>query len=303
MTREPAGGRRAFLRTLAAVAVAVPSARPAGAWQTGATAPVRRGYVDAGDGQVHLRHTTVDRTARTPIVCLHDTPGSGRAFTGLLEALDDRFALAPDLPGYGESYVPASPPGIDGYAWAVGTALDRLGLEQVDVLGIGVGALVGVELAVTRGRLVRRLVLASIPLLDADGRRAAAAASAPPAADADGRHVLDAWRSAVERRGPGERLDALTEEAADALAAGPRAWWGTLAASGYRLDEKLPFLDLPVLVLKLADDRAAHTAAAAARLGHARLVETTDLGRGAFRAAPGRMAALIRAFCDEAAPP
>ncbi len=54
----------------------------------------------------HLR--TAGDPARPPLVCLHGFLGTGEDFAGLMPALAERFhLLAPDLPGHGQSQLPA----------------------------------------------------------------------------------------------------------------------------------------------------------------------------------------------------
>jgi pimeloyl-ACP methyl ester carboxylesterase len=63
----------------------------------------------------------------TPLLCLHDWPGSGRVFARFLALAGlDRSAYAPDLPGFGESDPPAPVPAIADYAAAIGDFLDSM---------------------------------------------------------------------------------------------------------------------------------------------------------------------------------
>ena len=81
------------------------------------------------------------------------------------EIADARSVYAPDLPGFGES----DPAPSSSFADAARAILDLaadLRLRQVDVLGVGFGAAVALELATVRPELVRRLVLAGAPPMD-----------------------------------------------------------------------------------------------------------------------------------------
>ena len=90
--------------------------------------------------------------ARTPVVCLHGSPGSARNF----EALGPRLAAggrdvwALDLPGFGRSQGPVGGYSILAHAQSVLEALDALQLERVHLLGWSMGggvALHGADLA------------------------------------------------------------------------------------------------------------------------------------------------------------
>ena len=65
-------------------------------------ARARRGYFECRYGQLHVHHAMPPGGGfeeGTPLLCLHDLPGSGRVFTRLLPlAGEDRTVYAPDLP-------------------------------------------------------------------------------------------------------------------------------------------------------------------------------------------------------------
>src|SRR5258707_1219103 len=152
-------------------------------------ARVRRGYFECRYGQLHVHNSIPPGGGfeeATPLLCLHDWPGSGRVFAPFLALAGvDRSAYAPDLPGFGESDPPAPAPGIADYAGAIGDFLDSMHLRHVDVLGHRAGALIATELAVTRPGEIGRVVMASAPLLSEAERQVAGRGSAP-AAGAEG---------------------------------------------------------------------------------------------------------------------
>jgi pimeloyl-ACP methyl ester carboxylesterase len=143
----------------------------------------------------------------TPLLCLHDCPGSGRSFVPFLAlAGRDRSVYAPDLPGFGESDPPVSPPQLEDYVAAVGDFLDTMRLRRVDLFGTRAGALIGAELAITRGTQIGRVVLLSVPLAAAGERRGSGAPSAQvPAWE---RHLLEGLARYPAR----ERLARLTQK-------------------------------------------------------------------------------------------
>jgi pimeloyl-ACP methyl ester carboxylesterase len=129
---------------------------------------VRRGYFESRYGQLHV-HNVIPPGGGfeegTPLICLHGATGSGRTFKDFLALIGrGRSVYAPDLPGYGESDGPPQAMSAADYAGTVGEFLDTMRLRRVDLLAHGVGSAPAIELALTRGRQVRRLVLVSVPL-------------------------------------------------------------------------------------------------------------------------------------------
>ena len=114
--------------------------------EAGTAPPVRRGYFECRYGQLHV-HNAMPRGGGfeegTTLVCLHETPLTGRMFDGIQKILGrDRSVYAPDLPGYGESDGPNVQPTIEDYAASVGDFLDTMRFRQIDVLGCQTGALI-----------------------------------------------------------------------------------------------------------------------------------------------------------------
>jgi pimeloyl-ACP methyl ester carboxylesterase len=137
----------------------------------------RRAYFDCKFGQLHVR-TAFPATGgfdeQVTLFCLHPSEGASRTFERFLpEIADQRSAYAPDLPGFGESD-PTSDEAAEGGAnlsiadavHAVSDLANDLRLRRIDVLGVGFGAAVALELAAARADLVRRLVLLRVPPMD-----------------------------------------------------------------------------------------------------------------------------------------
>lgn len=125
---------------------------------------LRRMYIDCRYGQLHL--TTAYPASggfdeASPLVFLHAEDGSGADFNRCATLLgSDRSVYAPDLPGSGASDAPKGRMAVAGLALAIVDLLEQLRLRSVDLLGCGRGALVAYELAATRPRGVRRLLVA-----------------------------------------------------------------------------------------------------------------------------------------------
>jgi pimeloyl-ACP methyl ester carboxylesterase len=129
----------------------------------------RRAYFDFKYGQLHVRTAfpgTGGFDEQVTLICLHSREGTSRSFARFLpEIAADRSVYAPDLPGFGESDPAPSATFADG-AHAVLDLAGDLRLRHVDMLGVGFGAAVALELAASRTDLVRRVVVVGTPPMD-----------------------------------------------------------------------------------------------------------------------------------------
>ena len=164
------------ITTTAALEATSPEAGAGAGASVGDSVLVRREYVDGPWGQIHLRIAEPRRrrdNVRPALACFHYSPGSSRMYEAVLPRLaTDRTVIAPDTPGYGASAPPPSQPTLPEYADALAAGLERLGHgprgRPIDLLGHLTGSLLAVELATTRPRWVRRLVLSRSPAFDAE---------------------------------------------------------------------------------------------------------------------------------------
>jgi pimeloyl-ACP methyl ester carboxylesterase len=231
---------------------------------------VRRGYFECRFGQLHVHNAMPPGGGfeeGTPLVCLHDFSGSGRVFTRFLTlAGQDRSVYAPDLPGFGESDPPSPRPSIADYAAALGDFLDSMRLRQVSVLGLRMGTMPAIELALSRAAHVQRLILVSVPLLTEAERGAAAraASAATPAAEAF--HPPE-WQR-----------------------------WAAEAATLYPLRERLTRLSQRLLVMRPRDDLWEPTGRVRDALPAAKLLELEQPAVELFVSTPQRAAEAAREF-------
>jgi pimeloyl-ACP methyl ester carboxylesterase len=79
--------------------------------------------------------------------------------------------IAMDLPGFGESEMPAETISIAGYAAAVDELLQTLGITRATVVGNSMGGFIGAELAIRFGTWVDKLVLVSAAGLTIEHQR------------------------------------------------------------------------------------------------------------------------------------
>ncbi len=265
---------------------------------------VHRRYVDGRHGQLHLYLAGSQKdAARRPLVCFHMSPFSGRMFESLLAHMGtDRFALAPDTPGYGLSDPPPAPLSIPDYAAALGDAADALDLGEIDIMGVHTGSRIAVEFALQRPTQVKHLVLLGCAIYTEEERASQkrwTRDTLKPLADGDGTHLLSVWNSWARWRWPGV-TDAMIERwMADALIDRVRGNWAMQAALEHDLMSRLPLLGQPVLILNAADDIYEPTKRAWRYLRKASLVDLAPAGLWYLDVKPAEAAKLIRAFVDE----
>ena len=103
-----------------------------------------------------------ERGSGPAVVLLHGHPFDRRLWLPQLAALADEFRLiAPDLPGYGRSPVQPGTVTMRALAQAVAELLDELGVAETVAVGLSMGGLVAMELALADPARVRGLVLAA----------------------------------------------------------------------------------------------------------------------------------------------
>jgi pimeloyl-ACP methyl ester carboxylesterase len=208
----------------------------------------------------------------------------------------DRSVYAPDLPGFGDSDPPPARPTIVDYAAAIGDFLDSMRFRQIDVLGYHAGALVAAELAVTRPKQVRQVVLVSVPLLT-DAEREAFRRAAPPAPPVpDGSHLPLEWRRTAEAYGPGVPADVVARAFAEKLRNGTHSTWAASAAAQYPVRERLSLVTQPVLALRPRDDLWDTTQRLRDLIPRARYVDLPEQGPALFETAPEVVADTTREF-------
>jgi pimeloyl-ACP methyl ester carboxylesterase len=289
-----------------AAAAALVAARPALA----ADPPVvvKRQYVDCRYGQLHMqvaRPADAARATRTPILCLHPSPASGRYYLDLIKDLGaDRIAMAADTPGYGASdRPPGGPPPMEGYSGAFADALDNLGYgrdgRQVDLLGYHTGCLIAVDLAVRRPDLVRRLCLVAVPYYATPERREKLLAGLDRFSyGEEPDHVIKMWNTTVKQRAKGVTLEQAIDLFLERMKPGDKEWWAYTAVFAYDSPAQFRKITQPTVLLNPHGVLYAETLAAASVIPGAKLVDMPELDHGVFSVGSHLIARAARAFLD-----
>ena len=245
---------------------------------------------------------TPPRTDRGEVfLCLHGEGGHGGLFAEILDALAERHSpIAFDQPGHGRSGSLDSLGSIDRMADFTRTFCEKLGLPPLVVVGHGMGAAVGIRLALDEPSRVRGLVLC------------AAGASSP--------HTPEALEHARRvREGKAQRPfdpkifssktapDVMRKTFMQGMKTDPRATHGDLVAFSEWNDEaRLGEIAPPCLVLHGEDeleavrDRADRLEAA---LPNATRTIIPEAGHALLLEAPARVAEAIDAFVGAALSP
>lgn len=215
---------------------------------------VERGYSPSPLGQVHwqdVRPATAATALRNPVyVLLHQVPWFHVYYTGAQAELAARGirSIALDLPGYGLSARPESPPDIAAYATAIDAALKHLRIGRSVIVGHHTGVTVGAELARSAPQRVACLIMHGVPLYTPE--QAAARLAAPhwdqTYRDA-GAHLSDRWMY-LSGRVAGS-TDALHWSVMSIYLAGDREWYGHHAVFQYDMQRTLQSLRVPAAVL------------------------------------------------------
>jgi pimeloyl-ACP methyl ester carboxylesterase len=118
---------------------------------------MKRGYATLKSGrQVHY----AEAGEGAPLLLLHSAPRSSRSYRMLLPQLAPKFrAIAPDLPGFGQSDPLDGQVTMETLAGAMADFLGALGIAKAHVFGYHTGNKVAAALAANHAKLVERLIL------------------------------------------------------------------------------------------------------------------------------------------------
>ena len=276
---------------------------------------IRRGFVDLDHGQIHFRTAG---SGGTPLVMIHQSPGSSKQLEGILCALGgSRRVIAPDTAGNGDSDALADPaPTIADFAATAFAAIEALVDGPFDLYGSHTGASIAVDVAIARPDRVRRLVIDGMGLYAVDEQAEIVARYAREIApDLEATHLMKVWHfcrdqllfwpyynRTAEGRLPNGLPDAdtLHDFVVEVLKAMRTYHRSYRAAFRHPKRDRLPLLTVPTLVVSSPSDMLhGYFADVVATVPNARSAELPAWGDPDFDAAT---AAVIAAFLDAEAP-
>jgi pimeloyl-ACP methyl ester carboxylesterase len=261
--------------------------------------PVRRHYVEAWTGQIHLRYSGERGAGKRPLVCLHPSLATSLNFAALLADMGrDRYAVAPDTPGYGMSDPPPSPPAIADYARAMADVVDALQLAEFDLFGAHTGGMIAVELARLRPVQVRHVALLAAPVHTADDIKRLRERNPVDPPDADGDFLVRAWTRRAAARDPRLSLADVAAKFPDYLMGGDKRVWGQAAAFAYHMEETIGSVTAPVMVLNYRGDLYEPTKRIAPYIKTGTVVDLPQYGSAFLERDTAAAAELLRGFFD-----
>jgi len=223
------------------------------------------------------------------VVLVHGLVVSSRYMIPTAERLaPDYRVFVPDLPGFGRSEGPRRVLDVAGLSDALSAWMGAVGLEHAALVGNSLGCQVIAEMAVRHPGRVGRAVLQG-PTMDPKGRSVFRQA---------GRFLLDV---------PREPPSLVPIELLDLLSAGARRAWRTLRyALEDRIEEKLPYVRVPTLVVRgsrdpIATQRWAKEATRLLPMG--RLCVIPGAAHAANYGWDADFAHIVREFLDDAGRP
>lgn len=241
---------------------------------------MRRYFCDSRMGQVHCVEAGAGDA--TPLLLLHQTPRSVDEFAEVLPILAaERRVIAIDTPGYGCSDRVPGQPTVADYALAARDVLDALGIGRAIPVGHHTGAVIAVEMAASWPDLVERVVLSGPVYTDAAGRAELAQWFRQWTVQADGSHLLDKWQKMARWLPRPELVQRLV---VDLFRAGEASEQGHFAVAGYAMEERLPRVRCPALLLFCRDDAFASPQRAAPLAAAFRPAREVTIAAGIFAA-------------------
>lgn len=215
---------------------------------------IRKGYVDAPDGQIHFRQLKRAQADGTPLVLLHQTASSGAMFEPLMTLLADSFhTLAPDTPGFGASFQPPSGFSVQYLSDTLHAALTNLGVDSCYLFGHHTGAAIAVQMAYDHPNFVKKMILSGPPLLNEAQINGLKASLKPFAIAEDGSHLTHVWQR-IRSRDSALPLETVHREVILTQSAREAAQGAYQAVFEQPFKVQLEALKIPILVMAGEND-------------------------------------------------
>ncbi len=231
-------------------------------------AQLRRGsFAGAEVNYVDIAPSDPRSAERSPVLFIHGLGGQWQNWIQNIPRLaQERRVIAPDLPGFGLSPMPAERISISGYARMLEAMCEQLGLGSLALVGNSMGGFIGAEMAIRFPARAERLLL-----LSAAGITTANMFRTPVVTMARAAAALTAYTAARHRQmamRPIARHMALALVARyPSRLASDLAWEGMIKGAGkpgfesalracleYDFRERLPDIACPTLIVWGEDD-------------------------------------------------
>ncbi|MAI06963.1 MAG: hypothetical protein CBC47_07525 [Alphaproteobacteria bacterium TMED87] len=262
---------------------------------------IYRNYVNLKSGQVHIRISGKEKNDRRPLVCFHLSPVSGIIFEKLMmEMGQDRLIIAPDTPGFGMSDYISSEPTIRDYAKVMKDLINKLKIQNLDIMGYHTGSKICVELANLIQERINHLILISAPIYKKneleEQHKNMGNYTAPKG---DGSHLIKAWNGLWKWRGPNQMPTDIMKIFPDQIKGGHKSHWGHKAAFSYTYPERIKNIKIPILVINTKDDLFNYTKRIKKYLINGKIFEKKDWGHGFLDHNTKEIAKYTRNFLDK----
>jgi len=159
--------------------------------------------------------------------------------------------------------------------------LDALGIDRVIVVGHHTGAVIAVEMAAAWPERIERIVMSGPVYTDAAGRAELLPWFKQWTVAADGSHLLDKWQKMAHWL---PRPALVQRFVVDLFRAGEQSEQGHFAVAEYRMEDRLPRVRCPALLLYCRDDPFASPQRAVPLRDAFRPAREVTIGAGIFAA-------------------
>ncbi len=256
---------------------------------------IHKQYMPTPQGQLHMR--LAGRPSAPPLLLLHQTPSSSVMFEQVMGQLaDDYWLIAPDLPGFGNSFVPNQPLSVAAWATAVCHMLSSLNITHCCLFGHHTGAAVAVQIAYKRPSLIHKLILSGPPLLDETTKQRLRISLPQNKLAESGDFLLAAWQR-IRHKDAGAPLDLILRETLLGLALNGRYHEAYEAVFSHDFAGQLATLTCPILLLAGEHDSLIHSLDPAHDLApNSKMQRIPNAGTYICDQQPEVVAELIRSF-------
>ena len=214
---------------------------------------IERRLVDTRLGQMHVK--TVGEGE--PLLLVHSQLVAGQWYDPVIPLLGpERQLIVPDRIGYGVSDPAEKPLSFEEYAECTIDALDAIGVEQCDAVGIHSGGIEVIELATAYAERIRSAVLITVAVFTEEEANFFREnyCNPPPEPVDDGSHLKFYWDWWMGIKPKTVGLDVIQRWMLDHMRASPNYHWTFSAAFDYPTADRIGKIAQPLLVMAPHDD-------------------------------------------------